>query len=98
MIRSLYIMVYPAAHRGSILFTHSLYMKLNYDIHGRQTAEIWEDHRLFPDCLGSCKPTALLYSKSEQKNLNEVTGPNYRYLLQLMTCAHGPFKFITLLK
>lgn len=31
MIRSLYIMVYPAAHRGSILFTHSLYnIKLRY--------------------------------------------------------------------
>lgn len=69
MIRSLYIMVYPAPHRGSILFTHSLYMKLNYDIHGRQTAEIWEDHRLFTDCLGYCKPTALLYSKSEQKKI-----------------------------
>lgn len=92
MIRSLYIMVYPAAHRGSILFTHSLYMILNYDIHGRQTADcspiVWD--------LAN-RQRCFIQNRSK-KNLNEVTGPNYRYLLQLMTCAHGPFKFITLLK
>lgn len=98
MIRSLYIMVYPAAHRGSILFTHSLYMILNYDIHGRQTAEIWEDHRLFPIVWDLANRQRCFIQNRSKKNLNEVTGPNYRYLLQLMTCAHGPFKFITLLK
>lgn len=41
--------------------------------------------------------SAALFKIGAKKNLNEVTGPNYRYLLQLMTCAHGPFKFITLL-